>query len=96
MLDWEVPAEWNLRSAWIEGPDGRRIVDAAASNLHVVGYSTPVSGEFSLDELQPHLHSDPARPEVIPYRTSYYAPAWGFCLAHRQRTRLSSPAATGS
>lgn len=88
VLDWEVPAEWNLRSAWIEAPDGRRIVDAAASNLHVVGYSTPVSGEFSLDELQPHLHSDPARPEVIPYRTSYYAPAWGFCLPHRQRAGL--------
>lgn len=88
VLDWEVPAEWNLRAAWIEGPDGRRIVDAAASNLHVVGYSTPVSGEFTLDELQPHLHSDPARPELIPYRTSYYAPAWGFCLSHREREGL--------
>lgn len=88
VLDWEVPAEWNLRSAWIEGPDGHRIVDAASHNLHVVGYSTPVQGEFSLDELQSHLHSDPARPEVIPYRTSYYAPAWGFCLPHRQRAAL--------
>jgi len=88
VLDWEVPPEWNLRSAWIEGPDGRRIVDAATSNLHVVGYSTPVSGEFPLDELQAHLHSDPARPDVIPYRTSYYSPAWGFCLADRQRAAL--------
>lgn len=88
VLDWEVPPEWNLRSAWIEAPDGQRIVDAAASNLHVLGYSTPVSGEFPLDELQSHLHSDPARPDVIPYRTSYYAPAWGFCLAHRQRVAL--------
>lgn len=89
VLDWEVPAEWNLKSAWIEGPDGERIVDAARSNLHVVSYSTPVTGEFSLDELQGHLHSDPARPEVIPYRTSYYSPAWGFCLAHRQRLALA-------
>jgi len=88
VLDWEVPPEWNLRSAWIEAPDGRRIVDAAVSNLHVVGYSTPVSGDFQLEDLQAHLHSDPARPDVIPYRTSYYSPAWGFCLAHRQRAAL--------
>jgi aminopeptidase-like protein len=88
VLDWEVPPEWNLRGAWIEGPDGRRVVDAAACNLHVVGYSTPVQGEFSLDELQAHLHSDPARPDVVPYRTSYYSQAWGFCLTHHQREAL--------
>lgn len=88
VLDWEVPHEWNLRSAWIDGPDGRRVVDAAASNLHVVGYSVPVDAELTLAELQGHLHSDPARPDVIPYRTSYYAPAWGFCLSHRQREAL--------
>ena len=88
VLDWEVPPEWNLRSAWIEGPDGRRIVDADRSNLHVVGYSVPVQGEFALEDLQAHLHSDPARPDVIPYRTSYYSPAWGFCLTHRQRADL--------
>ncbi|MEO7386428.1 MAG: DUF4910 domain-containing protein [Gammaproteobacteria bacterium] len=88
VLDWEVPAEWNLRAAWIEGPDGRRIVDAANHNLHVVGYSTPIHAEFPLQELQAHLHSDPARPDVIPYRTSYYSPAWGFCLTDRQRSAL--------
>ncbi|MEZ5564346.1 MAG: DUF4910 domain-containing protein [Gammaproteobacteria bacterium] len=88
VLDWEVPAEWNLRAAYIDGPDGRRVVDAADHNLHVMGYSTPVDGTFTLDELQPHLHSDVARPDVIPYRTSYYAPNWGFCLSHRQRQVL--------
>ncbi|MEQ1802491.1 MAG: DUF4910 domain-containing protein [Gammaproteobacteria bacterium] len=88
VLDWEVPPEWNLRSAWIEAPDGRRVVDAAEHNLHVLGYSTPVRGDFTLEDLQAHLHSDPSRPDVIPYRTSYYAPAWGFCLTHRQREAL--------
>ena len=27
-LDWTVPPEWNVRAAWIAGPDGRRVVTA--------------------------------------------------------------------
>lgn len=89
VLDWEVPPEWNVREAWVEAPDGTRIADFARHNLHLVGYSIPVDTTLDLEELQPHLHSDPARPDVIPYRTSYYSPAWGFCLSHRVRESLA-------
>src|SRR5262249_50883949 len=51
-------------------------------------YSTPIHETLSLAELSPHLHSDPVRPDWIPYRTSYYARDWGFCLAHRLRESL--------
>jgi len=88
VFDWTVPNEWTLDEAYIEDERGRRIVDVRDSSLHVVGYSTPIDTTLSLAELQPHLHSLPEQPELIPYRTSYYAPSWGFCLADSVRRSL--------
>lgn len=83
VLDWTVPMEWNIRDAYIEDSAGKRVVDFAASNLHVVSYSTPVRRRMTLAELRPHLHALPEQPELIPYRTSYYSETWGFCLSQR-------------
>ena len=54
------------------------------SNLHVLNYSAPVRATMSLDELKSHLFTIPEHPDWIPYRTSYYKEAWGFCLSHNQ------------
>ena len=83
VLDWTVPQEWNLDDAWIEGPDGERVVDLRDSNLHVLGYSVPVRERLPLAELKEHLYSLPEHPDWIPYVTSYYEANWGFCLADR-------------
>jgi aminopeptidase-like protein len=88
VFDWTVPKEWNIQDAYIQGPDGRKIVDFRKCNLHVVNYSTPVRRTMSLGELLPHLHSIPENPDWIPYRTSYYKEDWGFCLAHNQMLAL--------
>ena len=88
VLDWTVPQEWNIEAAWIEGPDGRRVVDYADSPLHVLAYSVPVRERLSLDELEQHLFSLPEHPDWIPFRNSYYHPNWGFCLQHRLRESL--------
>ena len=86
--DWEVPDEWTIRSAKLIGPDGEPVVDFAKNNLHVVGYSIPIDGIFTLDELKPHIYSRPDMPDAIPYVTSYYNRHWGFCMNQRQRDRL--------
>jgi aminopeptidase-like protein len=88
VFDWTLPREWNIREAWLAGPDGERIVDFADSNLHVLGYSVPVRTRLPLSELRKHLFSDPERPDVTPYRTSYHNENWGFCLPHRQLEAL--------
>jgi aminopeptidase-like protein len=88
VLDWTVPDEWNVEDAYV-ARDGRRVVDFRESNLHVMSYSEPVRAVMPLAELRPHLHTDPRHPDWIPYRTSYYSRAWGFCLAQRQLDGLA-------
>jgi aminopeptidase-like protein len=90
VLDWTVPREWNIQDAYVKDLAGNRVVDFKASNLHVMSYSTPVAPQrITLDVLREHLHSLEDQPELIPYRTTYYDEAWGFCLTHNQLASLS-------
>jgi aminopeptidase-like protein len=88
VFDWTVPREWNIRDAYIKDARGEKIIDFANSNLHVMSYSVPVRRQISLNELKDHLHTLPDQPDLIPYRTSYYAENWAFCMAHRQFENL--------
>ena len=88
VLDWTIPSEWNIKDAYIKDSKGRKIVDFANSNLHVLSYSVPIKRRMPLEELKKHSFSLPEHPDWIPFRTSYYKENWGFCLSHKQLTEL--------
>lgn len=90
VFDWSVPLEWNIRAAYVETSDGERLIDFADHNLHVVGYSHAMDALVSRAELLERLHTLPSHPDWIPYRTSYYARSWGFCIRHRDLERFSA------
>jgi aminopeptidase-like protein len=83
VLDWTIPKEWRIRDAHVKNGKGERVVDFRQSNLHVMSYSVPVHARMSLAKLKSHVYTLPDRPEWIPYRTSYYAETWAFCMSHR-------------
>ena len=87
--DWLVPHEWNVQDAYVKDAQGRRVIDFRASNLHLVGYSIPFLGRISRNELLTHIFTDPAHPDSIPYRHTYYKESWGFCIAHSRLASLS-------
>ena len=88
VFDWTVPQEWRVRDAYIIRPDGKKICQFKENNLHLVGYSVPVSAKMSLNELTKHLHTLPSQPDAVPYVTSYYQRRWGFCLSEAEKNSL--------
>ena len=88
VFDWTIPREWNIRDAYIKNAAGERVVDFRTSNLHVLNYSVPVRARLPLAELKQHIFTLPDQPDLIPYRTAYYAERWGFCMAHNRLLEL--------
>ncbi len=88
VFDWRVPREWNIRDAFIKNAAGEKVVDFNVCNLHVLNYSSPIHAKLSLAELKEHIFTLPQQPDLIPYRTSYYADRWGFCMAHDRLVEL--------
>ncbi len=81
---WIVPEKWSVEEAYIEDVDGNRLVDIKDHPLHVVSYSLPIDKIVTTEELIKHLHTNPKRPDAIPFEFKYYERDWGFCIQHNR------------
>lgn len=89
VFDWSVPNEWNCRGGGIYKLNGDKIIDFDDTNLHILGYSTPIDTVIGRDELLEHVYTQPEQPDWIPYVTSYYKERWGFCMSENKKNTLT-------
>ncbi len=89
VFDWTVPPQWDISDAYIKDQDNNRIIDFKKNNLHLVGYSKPFKKIITKKNLLKNLYSIEKLPDAIPYVTSYYKKAWGFCLSHNSLKKLN-------
>jgi len=85
---WRIPEKWGVNAAYIEELGGKRILDLKDHPLHVLSYSLPIDMVVSRDVLLKHLHSNPERPQAIPFEFKYYEKDWGFCIQHARIQEL--------
>ena len=89
VLDWEIPKEWNIKDAYIEHLEsGKRYAEFKKNNLHIVGYSEPISRNIKLLDLQKKIYTHPKNDKWIPYVTTYYKKDWGFCMQKKEKDNL--------
>ncbi|MDC0498836.1 DUF4910 domain-containing protein, partial [Alphaproteobacteria bacterium] len=89
VFDWKVPMEWELEyGCIIDLNTNKKIISSKESNLHIIGYSSPINKIVNLNELKKHLHYHKIK-DAIPYRTTYYSKEWGFCITKNQFNKLT-------
>ena len=87
VFDWKIPDEWNISDAYVIDKYGNKIIDFKKNNLHIVGYSRPITKILHKDELIKNIYSIKNQPNAIPYITSYYKKRWGFCLSYNEKKK---------
>jgi len=89
VFDWTVPPQWDISDAYIKDQNNNRIIDFKKNNLHLVGYSKPFKKIITKKILLKNLYSIEKLPDAIPYVTSYYKKAWGFCLSYNSLKKFN-------
>ena len=88
VFDWRIPDEWNINDSFIKHTSGKKYAQFSKSNLHIMGYSTPIDKWISKNELLKHIHTQKNLSNAVPYVTSFYKKNWGFCLSENEKKKL--------
>jgi len=64
---WLIPDRWDVREAWLKGPDGKTIASYKDHPLFLAPYSIPFNGELTLAELKKHVRSHPTQKDAYFY-----------------------------
>ena len=88
VYDWVIPAQWEIYDAYVMDKNNKKIINFKDNNLHIVGYSHPLSKKIKLNELIKKFHTLPNQPRAIPYVTSYYKKYWGFCISYERKQSI--------
>ena len=88
VFDWKIPMEWEINDAYILDKNNKKIIDFKKNNLHLVGYSCPVSQKIKLKDLLKKIYTVPQLPKAIPYHHSYYKKKWGFCTTDEHKQKI--------
>ena len=89
VFDWKIPPQWDIFDAYIKDSSNNKIIDFKKNNLHLLGYSKPFNQTVIKENLLKNLFSLKKLPNAIPYVTSYYKKAWGFCLSHNMLRKFN-------
>ena len=88
VYDWKIPPEWNVKEAYIEDKNKKKIIDFKNNNLHLVGYSMPITKILSKGDILKKIYCNHKIKNAIPYITSYYKKDWGFCLSYNKKEKI--------
>lgn len=70
---WIIPDQWDVKEAWLKGPDGRIIASYDTHPLFLAPYSRPIRARLSKEELKSHIrcHSTFHDAFIYEYRLAY-------------------------
>ena len=88
VFDWVIPAEWNVKDAYVKDKDNKKIINFKKNFLHLVGYSIPKKIILSKKELIKRLYTQTDLPDAIPFITSYYKKHYGFCVSENLKKKI--------
>ena len=89
VFDWTVPEEWNVKEAYVQDTNKKRIIDFKKNNLHLVGYSRPIKMKITKKSLLKKIYVSRLYKDAIPYVTSYYKKDWGFCTTRKHKNEIN-------